>query len=269
MPNLKQKAKKREERLEKANDELPLGQKLPGVMLEKLVEAHLLHVARLHKAKLPVSYSNEYFEEAVRNNRWSRVAKWDGIVVGAVLAKELEGGLRIQSIAAAIPRRGLGMRLLSAVVADADAAGIRKVSLHVHVRNEAAIALYTSLGFRTEITKIGYYNNSAANLEPPYDAQFMVRSKQHAAGGASAKLVAASAVLCSALLNAANSGQVFTGEDSDSVNVRDKIHADGKLQLNDLPASQSVNGQTIDLTDESLPTSNTKLGDSKPVIIGL
>eukprot|EP00930_Biecheleria_cincta_P040430 TRINITY_DN27703_c0_g1_i1.p1 TRINITY_DN27703_c0_g1~~TRINITY_DN27703_c0_g1_i1.p1 ORF type:complete len:240 (+),score=35.43 TRINITY_DN27703_c0_g1_i1:24-743(+) len=177
MPSFRQRAKKRDEKLVNAASQLPLGQPLSGLSVTRLGRELMAQVSSLHTARLPVRYSDEYFESALLNPRWSRLAMWDGMVAGAVICKELDGGLRVQSIVAAVARRGIGSRLLGVVLAEADKQGIPTSSLHVHVKNEPAIALYKSLGFRTQVTKEGYYQRSSSNLEPPWDAHFMVRPR--------------------------------------------------------------------------------------------
>ncbi|OLP75301.1 N-alpha-acetyltransferase 50, partial [Symbiodinium microadriaticum] len=142
-------------------------------------------------ARLPVAYSDDFFrdQQTATNEpghaiipaapeeaggevhadcrgpatwRAPRAAMCDGTLVGALICKEMEGGLRVQSLVAAVPRRGIGSQLLRAVISEAAQRGIRKLSLHVHVRNEAAIALYSSLDFRTVVTKPNYYHRSAS-----------------------------------------------------------------------------------------------------------
>ena len=144
-----------------------------SIKLVELKAEMLPHIKRLHKARLPVSYSDQYFEEAVRS-KWSRAAMYEGTIAGALVCKELDGGLRVQSLVAAVPRRGIGSKLLRNLCCDAEKSGFQKLSLHVHVRNEAAIALYKMLGFRTERRKPNYYHRSAGSLEEPLDALFMV-----------------------------------------------------------------------------------------------
>ncbi|CAE7946782.1 naa50 [Symbiodinium sp. KB8] len=172
MPSFRQRQKKREEKFMQTAADLPPGE-LPGVSLVPLTSSHFVAVKRLHEARLPVAYSDDFFREAVKSP-FSRAAMCDGTLVGALICKEMEGGLRVQSLVAAVPRRGIGSQLLRAVISEAAQRGIRKLSLHVHVRNEAAIALYSSLDFRTVVTKPNYYHRSAKNLEEPFDAHFMV-----------------------------------------------------------------------------------------------
>lgn len=160
------------EKLRTAVECLDPGNRL-SISLVSLRAEMLPHIKRLHKARLPVSYSDQYFNEALQSS-WSRAAMYEGTIAGALICKEMDGGLRVQSLVAAVPRRGIGSKLLRNLCHEAEKSGIQKLSLHVHVRNEAAIALYKMLGFRTERRKPNYYFRSAATLEEPLDALFMV-----------------------------------------------------------------------------------------------
>jgi ribosomal-protein-alanine N-acetyltransferase len=67
--------------------------------------------------------------------------------------------LHINSLAVeeAWRRRGLAVRLLRAVIADAVAAGARSATLEVRRSNDAARGLYEGLGFRVEAVRRDYY----------------------------------------------------------------------------------------------------------------
>lgn len=60
-------------------------------------------------------------------------------------------------VAAGQRRRGIGRALLAEAVDWARRSGIRKLELHVFPHNEAAIALYESVGFRREGLRRGHY----------------------------------------------------------------------------------------------------------------
>ncbi|CAE8610323.1 unnamed protein product, partial [Polarella glacialis] len=172
--------RKRDEKLYKAVAELAPGVSLP-ITLARFTQDMLPAVVRLHQAQLPMSYSDEFFQVALQSAQWARVALWDDVVVGAIICKEMEGFAHVQSLVAAVPRRKIGSRLLGAVLKEAEGRGVTKSRLHVHVRNESAVALYTSLGFRTDLRKVGYYQRSAEKLEDPPDAFLMIRHSSPAA----------------------------------------------------------------------------------------
>lgn len=56
-------------------------------------------------------------------------------------------------------RRGLGLRVLSALLAEAGAHGAERATLEVAAGNAAALALYRRLGFRQAGHRPGYYRN--------------------------------------------------------------------------------------------------------------
>lgn len=76
MGNARQRQRQREERLKEVCEALGPGDPL-RVSLVPLVASHLPHVKRLHKARLPVAYSDGYFEEALQSV-WCKAALHEG-----------------------------------------------------------------------------------------------------------------------------------------------------------------------------------------------
>ena len=68
-------------------------------------------------------------------------------------------------VAADHRRRGIGKALLREAVEWARASGVRKLELHVFPHNEAAIALYESVGFRREGLRRGHYRRGSEYLD--------------------------------------------------------------------------------------------------------
>jgi RimJ/RimL family protein N-acetyltransferase len=68
-------------------------------------------------------------------------------------------------VAASHRRRGLGRMLLHAAVQWAQAAGVRKLELHVFPHNEPALRLYESFGFRREGVRKGHYHRNGRDLD--------------------------------------------------------------------------------------------------------
>eukprot|EP00913_Durusdinium_trenchii_P009253 g8697.t1 len=126
------------EKLRLAAEALQPGDRL-CISLEPLRAGLLPHIKRLHKERLPVSYGEQYFEEALASS-WSKAALYEGTIAGAL---EMDGGLRVQSLVTAVPRRGIGGRLLQNLCREAESSGIRKLSLHVH--DEAQILRVASV----------------------------------------------------------------------------------------------------------------------------
>ena len=68
-------------------------------------------------------------------------------------------------VAAGHRRRGIGKALLRQAVEWARASGIRKLELHVFPHNDAALALYESVGFRREGLRRGHYRRGSEFLD--------------------------------------------------------------------------------------------------------
>ena len=80
-----------------------------------------------------------------------------GILIGRVAADEFE----IQNLAVGRTsrRRGIATRLVNEALAAARSAGAKQVYLEVRASNQAAIALYTQMGFRECGRRPAYYRN--------------------------------------------------------------------------------------------------------------
>jgi ribosomal protein S18 acetylase RimI-like enzyme len=86
------------------------------------------------------------------------VVSQDGALVGCL---RLSGGAERTGIFGfvvdpALQGQGIGRAVLQRVCADLRAAGVRKVTLEVEVDNDAALGLYTSIGFVQQVTE-DYY----------------------------------------------------------------------------------------------------------------
>jgi RimJ/RimL family protein N-acetyltransferase len=68
-------------------------------------------------------------------------------------------------VAASHRRRGIGRALLDEAVEWARRSDVRKLELHVFPHNEAAIALYESVGFRREGLRRGHYRRGAEYMD--------------------------------------------------------------------------------------------------------
>jgi len=68
-------------------------------------------------------------------------------------------------VAASHRRQGIGRALLERAVAWARGAGVRKLELHVFPWNEAALALYESVGFVREGYRKGHYQRSGEDVD--------------------------------------------------------------------------------------------------------
>lgn len=153
------------------------GTPLPVIVAE-LTRVYVPFVDRLHRQGMPVEYGDAFYNSALKSAPWAKVALWDGCVVGALICKvsdEVLSCIHVRTLVSSMPRRRIATQLLEAVFSQAAELGFLKASLCVHVRNSAAIALYTSLGFEVVETRINYYVSCKDKIEAPNDAFFMVR----------------------------------------------------------------------------------------------
>jgi [ribosomal protein S18]-alanine N-acetyltransferase len=98
------------------------------------------------------------------------VAELDGSFAGILIGRLAADELEIQNLAVgrAWRHRGAATHLVMDAVARACSAGAKQIYLEVRASNEAAIALYTRLGFRECGRRPGYYR------EPLEDAVLFV-----------------------------------------------------------------------------------------------
>ena len=95
-------------------------------------------------------------------------------VVGFVATRVRLGIVHVDGLAVDSTRRrlGIGRALLTELVEDSRARGMRAIALHVSVTNRAAIALYAAEGFVVEGRRPGFYPVTAFDGET--DAYVMV-----------------------------------------------------------------------------------------------
>jgi ribosomal-protein-alanine N-acetyltransferase len=88
-----------------------------------------------------------------------------GFAIAALVSPEAE--LETIAVAGYAQRRGIGRRLLSALVTELSHAGIEKLLLEVRASNRAAIRFYESANFKQIGTRVRYY------ADPEEDAVLM------------------------------------------------------------------------------------------------
>lgn len=131
-----------------------------NLRLEKLAEHHLPAVIAIEKASNGAPWSERSFRNELehRHGRFL-VAIADGNVVGygGVWLVVDEAHVTNLAIDPAYRRRGIGKRLMAALLDSAREAGMVCSTLEVRTGNLAAIELYRGLGYRDVAIRKGYY----------------------------------------------------------------------------------------------------------------
>jgi ribosomal-protein-alanine N-acetyltransferase len=125
-------------------------------------------IARLAHAALPEAWSAASFRAALERPLVSGVVAARGEdVVGFALAARAEEDAELLSVAVAEGLRGVGFgrRMLESLLARLRGEGALRVHLEVRGSNQAALALYKSLGFQTSRRRARYYRDGEDALE--------------------------------------------------------------------------------------------------------
>jgi len=125
-------------------------------------------LARLAAAVLPEAWSAEGFAASLaKESARALVAESDGALVGVALALRAGDEAEVLTVAVepAQQGRGLGRRLVGALLAELRGDGVERVHLEVRASNAPARALYASLGFRESRRRLGYYRDGEDALE--------------------------------------------------------------------------------------------------------
>ena len=113
------------------------------------------------------SWSAELFwsELAEHDTRRYLVAESDGEIVGyaGLLGYVDDGYVQTVAVAPAAQGRGIGTRLMVALLREARRVGLPVVGLEVRADNERAQALYRRFGFNQVGVRRGYYQPSGAD----------------------------------------------------------------------------------------------------------
>ncbi len=128
-------------------------------MTVRLTESHLEGVAALETLCFAEPWSKTALTLLLRDGNMGFVALQDGDVAAYVgLVRALDEG-EITNVATHPDhrRRGLAREVLAALLGEAKASGLVRITLEVRVSNTPAKALYTSLGFRSCGIRKGFY----------------------------------------------------------------------------------------------------------------
>lgn len=132
------------------------------LVLREIRERDLNEVLAIERASFSSPWSREFFvEELQASCAKSVLCEARSIVVGYCLYWELAHDLDIHNIAVHpdYRRNGVGRAMLTHIIEAARRVGAQNVTLEVRKSNEAAQALYRSLGFEVCGLRRGYYSN--------------------------------------------------------------------------------------------------------------
>jgi ribosomal-protein-alanine N-acetyltransferase len=134
-----------------------------GGVLRPMRISDLDQVLKIEAASFASPWKSEHFLHELRENPWAVnwVVELGGRVVGYACLWCIQDELKINNIAIleAERGRGLGRRLLLALLGDAVVRGCRTATLEVRPSNEAALTLYRARGFVEIGRRKGYYVN--------------------------------------------------------------------------------------------------------------
>ncbi|PXA03062.1 GNAT family N-acetyltransferase [Coraliomargarita sinensis] len=115
----------------------------------------------LHFVKAPEIESTHTFLKEIQENEWTQVFAIEaGEVVGwcDIIPYPYEGSKHVarmgMGVVANHRRKGIGEKLLSKAIADAQSKGIKRIEMEVFSTNTPAIELYKKLGFQVEGRKL-------------------------------------------------------------------------------------------------------------------
>ena len=137
----------------------------------------------IERASFASPWSRQFFlQELQAANSRSVLCYSDGEPIGYVIYWELVDELDIHNVAVhpGHRRRGVGRAMLESLIGGAVERGFRRMTLEVRRSNDAAQALYRSLGFEFCGLRRGYYSDNGE------DAWLMER-RLHAQGSGLAK----------------------------------------------------------------------------------
>lgn len=133
----------------------------PGLRIEAMAQADLESVLAIERVAYRQPWKREHFIHEIEHNpfAFNRVVVVEGRVVAYACAWFLAGELQLNNLAVHPDwrARGLGGRLLDALLDAASAADCDVARLEVRPSNHAALALYRSRGFERVGRRVLYY----------------------------------------------------------------------------------------------------------------
>jgi ribosomal protein S18 acetylase RimI-like enzyme len=127
----------------------------------------------LNYLTLPVIYSEDFYDRLTNSQRYSSLAYYKDVLVGAVSCryeddKESKKGRVVYimtiTVLKAYRRYGIGTQLLNKAIEDCKREDVKRIYLHVLCSNESAIEFYLKAGFSIKEKLENYYTD----LDPPH-----------------------------------------------------------------------------------------------------
>ncbi len=135
-------------------------QLLDHIVLRDMNPADLAGIVCIEQRVHACPWSCGNFTDALKSNYVCKVYEAEGEILGYVvlmLAVD-EADLLNIGIVAEYQRKGLGRRLLGAIMEIARSCNMRRILLEVRSSNAAALGLYRDVGFRKIGLRHGYYS---------------------------------------------------------------------------------------------------------------
>ncbi|VDQ08931.1 unnamed protein product [Trichobilharzia regenti] len=123
------------------------------IELGQLTPHNIKQFRLINQNVFPVTYTEKFYSDVLKNSKMCRLAYFNDIVVGAVSYRIENVLCYIMTLGCLAPYRGhgVGTLMLKHVIKFCQKhGGIKSIYLHVHVGNEGAVAFYKRFGF--EIT---------------------------------------------------------------------------------------------------------------------
>lgn len=131
-------------------------------MISRAKAHHLSQIAEIEREIFPDPWSKHLLLHKIEDEHTIFcVAEDEGEIQGYAILQLIAPEAEVINIAVAptARRQGIGRALLTALLCEAEAAQIETIHLEVRESNQAAIALYATLGFRAVGLRKHYYDN--------------------------------------------------------------------------------------------------------------
>lgn len=146
-------------------------------MIRRMRESDLEGAVRLEEQCFSAPWTRAQLEESLQNGQYLfLVAEEDGQVVGyaGLLRVMDEGDITNVAVDEEYRGKGLGARLMTALLEEGKNCGIKEFTLEVRVSNQRAIRLYERLGFVQEGVRKRFY-------ERPVEDALIMWKREHGA----------------------------------------------------------------------------------------